>query len=262
MQHAGVAIAPGRSSAASSTAFASTVLAPAAGSRVRTSHSCQAVRFISASAYSAATSRSSACCAWTARHRGGVGHRPPGQVLGRLGGREAVAQGLDQRPLDRVPLSRQFGGALDRRCALRSVGAQVDLVERVPCLVVVRAGGVGHAPVRDRATLVHRDRLLEAAHRLLVVEAVGPDQPAVEPALRAGELSGAPPVGAEIERGRRHRRSRRFHALHRQPREHAVQATRELPVGLPEKVHERRDEHGPQDERVEEHGAGEPDTES
>jgi hypothetical protein len=61
---------------------------------------------------------------------------------------------------------------------------QVDGVERLPRLVVVRSYRVGDAPAGDREVWVEVERALEALDRFVMVERVGPDHPAVEPHLR------------------------------------------------------------------------------
>ena len=86
-----------------------------------------------------------------AGHRVGVGELARREVLDRLGPREPLRQRVDQVALDvgraRCGLARGGDGSV--RTAQRRV--QVDGVEGVPVLVVVRAGGVGDAPVGERA---------------------------------------------------------------------------------------------------------------
>ena len=81
---------------------------------------------------------------------------------------------------------QRFAGQLELRpCPVQARG-QVDGVERLPALVVVGADRVGDAPVRRPQIRVLLQRLLEARHRLFVVERVGPHQPPVEPHLSRG----------------------------------------------------------------------------
>ena len=75
----------------------------------------------------------------------------------------------------------------------------VDRVERLPGLVVVRADGIGDAPARDGQIGVELEGTLEAADRLVVVERIGPDQPAVEPDLRLRRRRvNRPVIGPEV----------------------------------------------------------------
>jgi hypothetical protein len=135
-----------------------------------------------------------------AGHRVGVGELERREVLDRLGPGEPLRQRVEQVALDvgraRCGLARGGDGSV--RAAHRRV--QVDGVEGVPVLVVVRAGGVGDAPVGEGAPGIVLHGQLEAAHRLFVVEAVAPQQAAVEPGLRGGRgRRHRAGVGAEIE---------------------------------------------------------------
>ena len=135
-----------------------------------------------------------------AGHRVGVGELERREVLDRLGPGEPLRQRVDQVALDvgraRCGLARGGDGSV--RAPQRRM--QVDGVEGVPVLVVVRAGGVGDAPVGECAPGIVLHGPLEAAHRLLVVEAVAPQQAAVEPRLRGGRgRRHRAGVGAEIE---------------------------------------------------------------
>ena len=116
-------------------------------------------------------------------HGVGVVVVPGSAVLGRRVLREARPQRADQRPLDRRAGAGQRAGAGDGAVSGGHGVDQLLPLEGLPVLVVVRADGVGEAPVRHRAVGVGRDRVLEAADGLLVVEAVGPDEAAVEPGL-------------------------------------------------------------------------------
>jgi hypothetical protein len=133
-------------------------------------------------------------------HRIGIGELERREVLDRLGPGIPLGQRVDQDALDvgraRCGLARGGDGSV--RTAQRRV--QVDGVEGVPVLVVVGAGGVGDAPVGECAPGIVLHGPLEAAHRLFVVEAVAPQQAAVEPRLRGGRgRRHRAGVGAEIE---------------------------------------------------------------
>ena len=66
-----------------------------------------------------------------------------------------------------------------------------------------------------------------------------------------------PPRGGDLRRLARRRLG--LGALDRHARQHAVEPARQPPVAVAEHVHHRGHEHGAQDERVEEDGAGEAD---
>ena len=97
-------------------ASASTVSAPSAGSPVVMSHSCHGVRFISASANSAATSRSSRMRAVHLAHRVGVGVVPHRVILGRLvAGIALPASGSISARSTGLALPRRASAAAPRR---------------------------------------------------------------------------------------------------------------------------------------------------
>ena len=135
-------------------------------------------------------------------HRLGVVGVPRDEVGRRVVGLVAAPERLDERPLDRR-------GAVHARARRRDLGArllerrrEVDRVERLPLLVVVRPDRVGDPPVGQREAGVVLDRALEAPDRLLVVERVGPHESAVVPRLGARRGRRRPArVGAEIEVG-------------------------------------------------------------
>jgi hypothetical protein len=142
-------------------------------------------------------------------HRRGVVGVPRGEVGRRVVGLVAAPDRFHERPLDRRGTVR----ARSRRChlvaRLLERRREVDGVERLPLLVVVRADRVGDPPVGQRESRVVLDRALEAPDRLLVVERVGPHESAVEPrpGARRGRRRPAR-VGAEIEVGLHRCRSR------------------------------------------------------
>ena len=117
-------------------------------------------------------------------------HRPrvpvvPRVHVGRGGARRvAVFEGADERPLRRGRGARAFPGPDRRVVGGLERTRRVLLVERLPRLVVVGPGRVGDAPPRHRAPGVRVERTPKARDRLLVVVAVGPGEPPVEPALR------------------------------------------------------------------------------
>src|SRR6185295_578933 len=102
-------------------------------------------------------------------HGVGVGAVPGLQRLGvvRIVGGEAGLQRLDQTLYDsRRPT---FGGQAEfhsRPCQRRG---QVNGVERLPCLVVVRADRVGDTPARDGEIGIELERAVEATDRLFVI---------------------------------------------------------------------------------------------
>src|SRR5262249_43446963 len=91
-----------------------------------------------------------------------------------------------ERALRRI--ESQFEGALE-----------VDRIESLPLLVVVGAGGISDAPPCHGAARIMPGGLLEAAHGLLVIEAIGPNESAIEPRLRFHGLGGdRPPIVAKV----------------------------------------------------------------
>ena len=132
-------------------------------------------------------------------HRLGVGVAPERALLGRRRRREARRQRLDHRALDGGRAVEQGVRPLDGRARERDHLDQLVRLERDPVLVVVRAHRVGDAPVGHRTGRIRIDGALEAAHRLLVVEAVRPRQAPVEPGLRIGRGGrDRPAVAAEV----------------------------------------------------------------
>ena len=116
-------------------------------------------------------------------HRGGVVVVPGAHVGGGLRRRIAAAQRPDQGLLRRCRRAAPLLGPGDGLERGRERAARIVLVERLPGLVVVRAGGVGDPPPGHRTVGVGVQRLAIARDRFLVVVAVGPGEPAVEPAL-------------------------------------------------------------------------------
>ena len=119
-------------------------------------------------------------------HRDRVGVAPRCAVLRRGALREPRRERCDQRLLHRRGRARKITGTGDRRVCAADRVDQLLRLEGVPVLVVVRSDRVRLAPVRHRAVGVSLCRTSEAAQRLLVVEGVTPDQPAIEPGLRSG----------------------------------------------------------------------------
>ena len=137
-------------------------------------------------------------------HRLGVVGVPRDEVGRRVVGLVAARERLDERPLDRRGAVRARARRRDLVARLLERRREVDRVERLPLLVVVRPDRVGDPPVGQREAGVVLDRALEAPDRLLVVERVGPHEPAVEPRLGARRRRRRPTrVGAEIEVGLR-----------------------------------------------------------
>ena len=114
-------------------------------------------------------------------HRVGVVGVPRDEVGRRVVGLVAARERLDERPLDRRGAVRARARRRDLVARLLERRREVDRVERLPLLVVVRPDRVGDPPVGEREARVVLDRALEAPDRLLVVERVGPHEPAVEP---------------------------------------------------------------------------------
>ena len=135
-------------------------------------------------------------------HGVGVAGVPGRAVPGRLGARVPGGQRLDERALGRRHRGqgRGLGGGPRRGVGPGHGRGQVLRVEGLPRLVVVRAQRERQSPVGQRALPVGRQRALEAADGLLVVEAVRPQQPAGEPQpglLRRGRHLAL--VGAEVK---------------------------------------------------------------
>ena len=143
-------------------------------------------------------------------HRLGVVGVPRDEVGRRVVGLVAARERFDERPLDRRGAVRARARRRDLVTRLLERRREVDRVERLPLLVVVRPDRVGDPPVGEREARVVLDRALEAADRLLVVERVGPHEPAVEPQLGARRRRRRPTrVAPEIEIRFRGRRSSR-----------------------------------------------------
>ena len=132
-------------------------------------------------------------------HRGGVVVVPGAHVGGGLRRRIAAAQRPDQGLLRLRRRAAPLLGPGDGLERGLQGAARIVLVERLPRLVVVRAGGVGDPPPGHRTVGVGIQRLAIARDRLLVVVAVGPGKSAVEPALRPGGPGGdRPAAGSEV----------------------------------------------------------------
>src|SRR5262245_19553019 len=111
----------------------------------------------------------------------------------------ALRQRPDQRLLDWAYAVREL------ECQLRSfIGRlertlKVDRVERFPLLVVVGTGGVGDAPIGHGAGRVMLRSLAKTPYGLLMVVAVAPKEPAIEPRLSVRRLSRyRPAVQSEV----------------------------------------------------------------
>jgi hypothetical protein len=135
-------------------------------------------------------------------HRPGVVGVPRDEVARRFVGLIAAPERVDERLLDGRGAVRARARRRDLDARLLEGRREVDRVERLPLLVVVRPDRVGDPPVRQCEAGVVLNRALEATDRLLMVERVGPHQSAVEPRLRARRGRRRPTrVGAEIEVG-------------------------------------------------------------
>jgi hypothetical protein len=134
-------------------------------------------------------------------HRARITGRPDRQVIAGLSCGIPLSDRADQRLLERRRGRRELPGAHARVVSAADRGPQIDLVERLPWLVVVGPDSVSKSPIREREVLVERDRALEAADRLLVIEGIAPNQSAIEPpprVYRRGRTCAA--EGPEIER--------------------------------------------------------------
>ena len=133
-------------------------------------------------------------------HRRRVPLAPAGVALGGLDHRIAGRQRRDQRLLDLRGPGGEPLGVLARLPSGGEGRAQAGRIEVVPGVVVVGADDVGDAPVRHRAVGVGLERAFEATPGLLVVEAIGPGQAAVEPGLRLRRRRrDRAVVGAQVE---------------------------------------------------------------
>ena len=117
-------------------------------------------------------------------HLDGEGLVPGRLVLDHLALRVARRQRADQRLLDRRGVGRGSQGALHGVVRGFERALLAGRIVAVPGQVVVRAGGVGDAPVRHGAAGIGLERLLETLDRFGMVEAVEPVQSAIEPELR------------------------------------------------------------------------------
>src|SRR4051794_20875241 len=118
-------------------------------------------------------------------HRLGVVGVPRHEVGRRVVGLVATPERMDERLLDGRGAVRAGARRRDLDARLLERRREVDRVERLPLLVVVRPDRVGDAPVGEREAGIVLDRALEAPDRLLVVERVGPHESTVEPRLGA-----------------------------------------------------------------------------
>src|SRR5689334_1047948 len=76
---------------------------------------------------------------------------------------------------------------------------EIGRIEGLPLLVVVGPRSIGDAPLSHGAGWVVPGRLTKAAHGLLVIVAVAPQQSAIEPELRTGGSGGhLAAVAAEV----------------------------------------------------------------
>ena len=176
-------------------------------------------------------------------HRLGVVGVPCDEVGRRVVGLVAAPERLDERPLDRRGTVRARARRRDLGARLLERRREVDRVERLPLLVVVRPDRVGDPPAGQREPRVVLDRALEAPDRLLVVERIGPHQSTVEPHLGARRGCRCPArVCAEIEIGLHRCRSWRWLArvCKRGSHSHAVGRARdEFPSAVDTITHYR-----------------------
>ena len=135
-------------------------------------------------------------------HAGGEVIIPAGEFVHRDHGVALVAgrKGLDEGAFDRsgavASLHRRQGG--DGACVDCVPGFR--LAHPAPGQVNEGSGGVGFPPERNCTVRVGALRLAKAEHRLLVVEAIEPQQTTVEPELCLGIARGnRTSVPAEIE---------------------------------------------------------------
>ena len=120
------------------------------------------------------------------RHAHGIGEvAVPGRhVRDRLGLRIAGGQRRDHRPLPVRRVTRRRKSGPRRGMGGGGLPGLPGRVHPCPGQVVVGPDRVGDAPMRHRAARIGGERPFETGHRLVVIVGVGPDQPAVEPALR------------------------------------------------------------------------------
>ncbi len=119
-------------------------------------------------------------------HGVGIGVVPGREVFHARIARIAQLDGVNEVALEGGYLGLQRFRPRDGLRGLGEGGRLLVLLEGLPGLVVVRADGVGDAPVRHGAVGIGFQRLLEADDGFFVVVAVGPDEAAVEPGLGFG----------------------------------------------------------------------------
>ena len=119
-------------------------------------------------------------------HRRRVVVIPGTHVGGGFRRRISAAKRTDQGLLRLRRGNRQLLGPDDGIERGRERAAGIVVVEGFPGLVVVRTGGICDAPPGHRAFRVRLDRLAIARDRFVVVVAVGPGKPSVEPELGPG----------------------------------------------------------------------------
>ena len=173
--------------ASSRTRMASSVCAPRAGSPRAISHSFQGVMVIRGFRKQRADVQIIRMFAMHLAH--GIAIRPiPSAEPGRVGGLvgwETVAQGRDERLFTRARVRCPGVGCLDNRMAPRDGHRGLAGAEEIPGHVVEGAIGIGDTPIRHGAVRIGVQGALKADGRLFVVEAVAPEQTAVEPDLRS-----------------------------------------------------------------------------
>ena len=129
--------------------------------------------------------------------------RPGAEIVRRFWAGVALRDRVDQVPLDVGRRRRELQRPLRRLVGAPQRGVQIRVVKRIPLLVVVGAGRVRDAPVRQREPIVGGDGGLEASDRLLVVERIAPDQPPIKPTPRLDrQRRCAPAERPEVERVR------------------------------------------------------------
>ncbi len=119
-------------------------------------------------------------------HGTGIVVVPDRADLVRLVSGVAMRERADQHPFDGARMIEARHCAACRVIGKRERALQVDGIEGLPLLVVVWTRRVGDAPMGEGAAGVGVRRKLEAAYRFLMVVAVAPDEPAIEPELRLG----------------------------------------------------------------------------
>ena len=138
---------------------------------------------------------------------------PDRRDLVRIIRRVALRQRTDQRLLDGACAVHKLKRPPGRVMGRVQRPLEVDRVKGLPLLVVVRAGGIGDAPIGHGAGGIVLRSLAETAHGFLMVIAVAPDQAAIEPRLSVRRLGrDRPAVLSQIVIGR-HRNLLGWHQI-------------------------------------------------